>query len=907
MNNPGHPLKSRRRSGEEGVSLILTLTLIVLVTFASVAFFSRTTANSSIENGRVGQIYTEQISESGVDHVLSLFLSEINSNSVTVTNGSAPNYFPSSNAAMMPARSLVKTEMLTNAGFANLVRQSVAGSADPAISTHSSGDSSRDGRVVDTNRWNAPCLLAGGFATNQLPLWVYVNRDGTITNVPTTNAVGRFAYNAYDIGGLLDANAAGAPSGSTAAQMSILKGTQAGADMTQIPGVTPAAVDALISFRNPQATNAAAYADYVPGGAASGFLSAVATNASESGVTTNAFFASRQDLIRYAQKQNTALTNALPYLTHFSRELARPSITNNGLLSMTSRYDLNRIANPSNVGLAGSAPTYTYTKPLSSSLASTNPDLFQVLGAVISYTNSWETNGPSNVFSTVSWPTNTSLKAIALGANLIDQFTTNSAPIRITYGPDTVAGKKPLPYVSRVFLVYNTYIQTQNNGNNNNKKNTNNNSSSNTNWMNGKAVGNPGTGNQGNDMNLGNAGSGNTFWITFSVIPQVYSPTGTNINVEGYLASGTLSLGSITNIPLPTAPVTNAVTVPSGCSPVYATNFSGNAALLGYFGTSFGWGGSITNSDLSVSLSGLSFVLKTDSSTVYADFGTNSHSASGSVVSAPCSISVTLTNITSTTADTGTLALDGVQILTIDPRTARESGGTNRMPSGGDTNSLVTNIVPVMTNYAPATIADTNWVIPTNRINAVGELGYVFRESPWRSIDFVSASSPDKNLLDVFSAYPTPASGIRAGVVNLNTRQPVVLAALLSGTPTTGSGTITPSAAPTYASNMVAATTASPLLNRAQLVDLVSLNVIATPGDLSKQSREAAIRALAEVGQTRTWNVLIDVVAQSGKFTEGGTGPADFTVSGERRVWVSAAIDRVTGRIIDRQTEQVSE
>lgn len=30
-------------------------------------------------------------------------------------------------------------------------------------------------------------------------------------------------------------------------------------------------------------------------------------------------------------------------------------------------------------------------------------------------------------------------------------------------------------------------------------------------------------------------------------------------------------------------------------------------------------------------------------------------------------------------------------------------------------------------------------------------------------------------------------------------------------------------------------------------------------------------------------------------------------MTGERRVWVSAAIDRITGRIIDRQTEQVSE
>lgn len=907
MNNAVHTLRPGR-GAEKGASLILTLSLIVLVTFASVAFFSRTAANSSIENARVGQIYTEQISQSGVDHVLSLFLSEISGNSAAVTNGSALNYFPSSNAAMVPSRSVTQAAMLTDSGFANLLRQSVAGMADPAVSAHSSGAPSRDGRVVDANRWNAPCLVPGGFgSTNQLPSWIYVNRDGTLANLPTTNAVGRFAYNAYDVGGLLDANTAGYPSGSTPAQLSVLKGTQAGADLTRIPGVTSAAVDALISFRNPQATNASAYADFVPGAAANGYLNAVATNASGSGVTTNSFFASRQDLIRYAQNQNAALTNALPYLTHFSRELARPSLTNNGLLSMTSRYDLSRIAAPANVGLSGSAPTYTYTGALSSNLATTNPDLFQILGAAIPYTDPWETIGPVNVFSAVSWPTNTALKAIALGANIIDQFTTNSVPIRITYASETVAGKKQLPYVSRVFLVYNTYIQTQSNGNNNNNKNTNNNSSSNTNWMNGKAVGNPGTGNQGNDKNLGNAGNGNTFWITFSVIPQVYSPATTNITIAGYLASGILSIGGITNIPLSTVPVTNNVTVPSGCSPVYSQSFSGNAAMLGYFGTSFGWQGSITNSALSVTLNGLSFVLTANSNAVYSDFGTNAASASGAVVSAPCSISVTLTNISSTTTDSGSLALDGVQILSVDPRTARGAGATNRMPSGGDTNALYTNIVPVTTNYAPASITDTNWVTPSNRINGVGELGYVFRESPWRTIDFVSSSSADRNLLDVFSAYPTPASGIRAGVVNLNTRQPVVLAALLSGTPTTGSGAIIPATAATFASNMVAATAIAPLANRTQLVDLVSSNVIAATGDSDKQSREAAIRALAEVGQTRTWNVLIDVVAQNGKFTGGGTGASDFSVAGERRVWVSVAIDRVTGRIVDRQSEQVGE
>jgi len=190
----------------------------------------------------------------------------------------------------------------------------------------------------------------------------------------------------------------------------------------------------------------------------------------------------------------------------------------------------------------------------------------------------------------------------------------------------------------------------------------------------------------------------------------------------------------------------------------------------------------------------------------------------------------------------------------------------------------------------------------------VGELGSVFRESPWRTIDFASGPrSPDRDLLDLFSAFPTPTSGLRAGVVDLNTRQPAVLAALLSGSVTSGSGSITPQVASTYASGMAALTGDNPLTNRAQLVDLVFSNVIATSSDISKESREAAVRALAEVGQTRTWNLLIDVVAQSGGFRGTSPSATNFIVTGERRVWVSVAIDRISEAIVDKQSEWVGE
>ena len=73
----------------------------------------------------------------------------------------------------------------------------------------------------------------------------------------------------------------------------------------------------------------------------------------------------------------------------------------------------------------------------------------------------------------------------------------------------------------------------------------------------------------------------------------------------------------------------------------------------------------------------------------------------------------------------------------------------------------------------------------------MAELGYAFRDTPWRSLDFFTPESGDATLLDVFTVYgPDPYSymntfatetGLVAGKVNLNTRQQPVLAALLKG------------------------------------------------------------------------------------------------------------------------------
>ena len=75
-----------------------------------------------------------------------------------------------------------------------------------------------------------------------------------------------------------------------------------------------------------------------------------------------------------------------------------------------------------------------------------------------------------------------------------------------------------------------------------------------------------------------------------------------------------------------------------------------------------------------------------------------------------------------------------------------------------------------------------------------------------------------------------------------------------------------------------------------------------------KTQRESIARALGEVDQTRTWNLLIDVIAQSGRFAPNATSLANgFVVNGEQRYWVHVAIDRFTGLVIDKQIEVVNE
>jgi hypothetical protein len=238
-----------------------------------------------------------------------------------------------------------------------------------------------------------------------------------------------------------------------------------------------------------------------------------------------------------------------------------------------------------------------------------------------------------------------------------------------------------------------------------------------------------------------------------------------------------------------------------------------------------------------------------------------------------------------------------------------------------------------------STSTDYHPIILNRPLRNVAELGYAFRDLPWKTLDFFTDKSADAGLLDIFTINDGPglwaANGsftamgavptMVAGQVNLNTRQAAVLQTVLAGaiwdeiTSATLNNTGNPSAQ-TMATNVTGAALSTPFRSKSEITTrtglpttILPLPAGATHNQSVKTRREILERAISSVSQTRTWNLLIDVIAQSGRYPRNLTdnpSPTDlpkFMVEGEQRYWVHVAIDRFTGEVIDKQIEVVNE
>jgi hypothetical protein len=224
---------------------------------------------------------------------------------------------------------------------------------------------------------------------------------------------------------------------------------------------------------------------------------------------------------------------------------------------------------------------------------------------------------------------------------------------------------------------------------------------------------------------------------------------------------------------------------------------------------------------------------------------------------------------------------------------------------------------PPFAPYPPD--APAGYVLLNRRFENVGEFGYAYNPAsttPNRTLDFASSTSHDAAMLDFF-AYNTASR--RAGIVNLNTRNGPVLASIIQGallqdpgSENTPTALVTRSDALNAGQAIVRETTGiGPALTRRDVARLAAAAAAAVPFTIgaSDEAKQTIARALAEVGQTRTWSLMIDVIAQTGKYKPNApdlTG-SNFVVQGEKRYWLHIALDRDDGSVLGTQLEEVVE
>lgn len=238
-----------------------------------------------------------------------------------------------------------------------------------------------------------------------------------------------------------------------------------------------------------------------------------------------------------------------------------------------------------------------------------------------------------------------------------------------------------------------------------------------------------------------------------------------------------------------------------------------------------------------------------------------------------------------------------------------DSDGTQRRADGAYSGGGDLDGRPLATDNFPS-----RPLVLNRPFRSVADLGYVSRGVPWKSLDFFTAESGDAALLDVFCMNESSDPFVEHGRVNLNTRQAPVLSAVLAGAiKSDGDETVISDAdSAALGSSLVAMTSdpqKGPLENRSDLVTRWAglLDFGASSDNLIKRRREAAVRTLADVGNVRTWNLMIDVIAQSGRFAKNAQDVNAFIVEGEKRYWLHIAIDRYTGEVLGKQLENIYE
>lgn len=1033
-------------SGKRGLAIVIVVSLMAMLMVLILAFLLASSTHRNASSTEAAMRQADNLADLAKETVVADLRQEMVSGSikVTTTPDNESSYEVEDPKAMIPSRA-VKPSVASDTRLNLLVKQSAGGvkfhSFGASALTRASGISTMtpaaDGRRVAETRWSAPRLFESGgeLGNTQVPDWIYVTRGGTNPtafngpNSKSRNAdgstnmdfvVGRYAYQIYDVSGLLDANVAGYGTAAPGPEVA-RKGSLVWADLTVL-SPDSGGMQKLAEWRHSGSWSNPLDDLIRPWGEPQGWLRAPVFNGK-----SDKLFLNRRDLIAYQKANPTVMGGAmLPYLSTDPRELSQPSwaptfdaggafdykAKRNDANSVNRRFasvrvlssftrrdgskavigeplvrnrfplsklkaftDGNRTDILNYFGLVpaiesgGKVLAWRHANALDGSIrklhevATENrePDFFELLKAGLlegSVANSMAGNG---FFQDIGRDNKDSYQIYRIGASVIDQWDTDDDPTVIQYGQtnpltgvrvDDAIGVENLPYLhfigesrfrrrdqaappndslATTFLTFQLWNPHKN-----------------------AAQGRLATGSyriafSGRSFMEWNtstaAGYTDPGYTPYRRTSPVRTSTFATDFIQFNVAAGANSFAQ----PLYLKPGTAGAT-----SSKPNDTIQGAAPVIGYNV------GEIDAPYTSTATHGQRY----NTNGIFSRYDPSLNIAlqknvNGTWVTYQLIPDWTLTHgfvIGSLVDNTNRLfAANGdyvnLHAMLIDPRTSRyglstTTGGdqainkttgnrtydnkffppsswTNpggRRPQEYQANASsgsTSRIVHRDTRRRPADAgtpftADSNKPEILNRpFQSVADMGLAFRDEPWTSLNFFGdpddATTPgDGALLDLFSMTESP---VRGGVVNPNSAPAAVLETLLSKAAIREGVSLTAAQAKSYAQAIRAELTVNPLLNPADIAALAGkiTRTNPLPTTLNHKDRHFIARALADVANVRTWNLLVDVIAQSGKLAPAASGLETFVSQGERRVWYHLAIDRFTGQVVDLRRETVFE
>jgi hypothetical protein len=1041
-------LRFRPANHPQGIAIVVVVSLMALLSLMVIAFLLLSTTNRQNANLDVSIRQADSIAELAKETLIADLIGEMQAGAATIadTPDGKQSFTIDNPKSMVPERAakpVVKSDPqlklivkqsaggtkfheIANPGFAGKIRASAISTTAPSV----------DGRKIAEVRWSAPKLLdpAFVFSNTQVPDWIYTARNGTnpTTPVPANSQsagsggvpnpeyiVGRYAYQVYDVSGLLDANVAGYGSAAPPANAMARKGSLVWADLATLPGA--ANLSSIVDWRRASSKSIAADEFIREWGGLRGWMRTPLAGSQSDNV-----FLGRRDLIAYQKKNPTDFpASLLPYFTTQSRELNQPSwaptLDAGGNFNYKKTMDDNAATNRRFAGVrvtaeftrrdgttakvgeplilkrfplskieafaennSGDVQKYFGLVPAQSAgaqviswthansaggqikrlnqVASENrePDFFETLKAGILAGSVGNDMVNNSFFMDRGRDANSDYQILRIGASIIDQWDRDDDPTIIQYGltnpltgvrADDVAGVENLPYfhflgesrfrrrdvsappndsLAATFITFQLWNPHKN-------------------AVDGKIA--AGT------YRLAFAGKSRMEWHTFPETgysdpgydPYIRnSPLRTAAFATDYLqfsVSNTSSFAQPVYLKPGKAGVSSSKpidTIAAGAAPVIGYNVGQVSApypSAAVHPKRYNRHGLFSRFDAP-----MSFALQKNiagtwvSYQIIPDWNLTHGFVVGSLVP--------------NTNDFYSKAGDYVNLhgMLTDPRTTRygistTTGGADainkttgnrsydnkffpqgswttpgsRKPEQYASNSTGGQTVVVnrdgrrrpADDGSPFTAPEQRPEILNRPFQSVADMGHAFRDDPWTSLNFygdpADATNPgDGALLDLFSLTETP---VRAGVVNPNAAPTAVLKTLLNQAAIREGASLTEAQADTYAAAIRSMLDDKPLLNPADIA-LVAGKVAtkgSIPGFRNNQDLHVIARALADTASVRTWSLLVDVVAQSGKLAPGASNLNRFISSAERRYWYHIAIDRFTGEIISVQKENAAE